>query len=407
MTESSAAELGRPLSAKPQKRSRWKRALLVMGLLGVLVAGGLGASMYFFGYPVAWPAWGHPLNEQVTNLAERVERTASDQADELARLQRLVDDNAARIERLSDQVDERFSQVDALQSTLRDNALKLDQQAIGLERVNDARQQNRRAIDALSETLNQSVSERSQRGVSATIDDEGVRAVAREQALVLAVLEHLMAAERHVQRLEVAAAVRAYDASARLVLDSDGEGPRWSTLAAQLSQERQQLDTWPQIDWGAHQAAVIKVGEALRQRSRPRDTGSVARADPTQTADQRPQQHRSDNLWARIQAAASTLVSVRPRDPAKLSDSEKQTVRAMAFQRLLLLESALVTRDVASIRRHADRLLQDIEKLDPTGDGVSAAILLALQELRSLDWPDELQIPMQAKATAQDLLERR
>jgi hypothetical protein len=101
------------------------------------------------------------------------------------------------------------------------------------------------------------------------------------------------------------------------------------------------------------------------------------------------------------------LVSVRPRDPAKLSDSEKQTVRAMAFQRLLLLESALVTRDVASIRRHADQLLQDIEKLDPTGDGVGAASRLALEDLASLDWPDELEIPMQAKATAQDLLERR
>jgi hypothetical protein len=75
----------------------------------------------------------------------------------------------------------------------------------------------------------------------------------------------------------------------------------------------------------------------------------------------------------------------------------------MLSQRLLLLESAIATRDVAMVGRHAAQVMRDLDTLGL--EQIDRSVFNDLVGLTALDWPDDAQPPAQAKSTAQALLD--
>lgn len=375
-----------------------------MGLV-VLALGGLGASMYFLGYPIGWPALGHSskpsLDERVVALTTRVDNATQAQSEALARLEEALEASRSRVEDLSGQLNARTRQLERIEARLRDNTEALDQQALADERARQARQQNKRAIDRLSQTLTDTIAQWDEGAVPATIDDQAVRALAREQARIVGVLQRLTEAEQHLIRLEVNNALKAYEAGLGLLRDPTSR--RVQRLADQLEREYQAIQSWPQVDWAAHQRAVIDVGEALRSGQSATSEAATSPESARQAVTASANAAEGESLWTRIQTAASALVNVRPRDPAQLSAQEQATVRAMLSQRLLLLESAIATRDVAMVARHAEQVMRDLDALGL--EKIDRSALNAMAGLKTLDWPDDAQPPAQAKSTAQALLD--
>jgi hypothetical protein len=222
--------------------------------------------MYFLSYPIGWPALGHSsepsLDERVVALTTRLDNATQAQSEALARLEEALEASRSRVEDLSGQLNARTRQLEGIEARLRDNTEALDQQALADERARQARQQNKRAIDALSQTLTDTIDQWDEGAVPATIDDQAVRALAREQARIVGVLQRLTEAEQHLQRLEVDSALKAYEAGLGLLRDQTSR--RLQRLADQLEREYQAIQSWPQVDWAGHQRAVIDVGEALR-----------------------------------------------------------------------------------------------------------------------------------------------
>ena len=375
-----------------------------MGLV-VLALGGLGASMYFLGYPIGWPALGHSskpsLDERVVALTTRVDNATQAQSEALARLEEALEASRSRVEDLSGQLNARTRQLERIEARLRDNTEALDQQALADERARQARQQNKRAIDRLSQTLTDTIARWDEGAVPATIDDQAVRALAREQARIVGVLQRLTEAEQHLIRLEVNNALKAYEAGLGLLRDPTSR--RVQRLADQLEREYQAIQSWPQVDWAAHQRAVIDLGEALRSGQSATSEAATSPESARQAVTASANAAEGESLWTRIQTAASALVNVRPRDPAQLSAQEQATVRAMLSQRLLLLESAIATRDVAMVARHAEQVMRDLDALGL--EKIDRSALNAMAGLKTLDWPDDAQPPAQAKSTAQALLD--
>ena len=375
-----------------------------MGLV-VLALGGLGASMYFLGYPIGWPALGHSskpsLDERVVALTTRVDNATQAQSEALARLEEALEASRSRVEDLSGQLNARTRQLERIEARLRDNTEALDQQALADERARQARQQNKRAIDRLSQTLTDTIARWDEGAVPATIDDQAVRALAREQARIVGVLQRLTEAEQHLIRLEVNNALKAYEAGLGLLRDPTSR--RVQRLADQLEREYQAIQSWPQVDWAAHQRAVIDLGEALRSGQSATSEAAASPESARQAVTASANAAEGESLWTRIQTAASALVNVRPRDPAQLSAQEQATVRAMLSQRLLLLESAIATRDVAMVARHAEQVMRDLDALGL--EKIDRSALNAMAGLKTLDWPDDAQPPAQAKSTAQALLD--
>ena len=375
-----------------------------MGLV-VLALGGLGASMYFLGYPIGWPALGHSskpsLDERVVALTTRVDNATQAQSEALARLEEALEASWSRVEDLSGQLNARTRQLERIEARLRDNTEALDQQALADERARQARQQNKRAIDRLSQTLTDTIARWDEGAVPATIDDQAVRALAREQARIVGVLQRLTEAEQHLIRLEVNNALKAYEAGLGLLRDPTSR--RVQRLADQLEREYQAIQSWPQVDWAAHQRAVIDLGEALRSGQSATSEAATSPESARQAVTASANAAEGESLWTRIQTAASALVNVRPRDPAQLSAQEQATVRAMLSQRLLLLESAIATRDVAMVARHAEQVMRDLDALGL--EKIDRSALNAMAGLKTLDWPDDAQPPAQAKSTAQALLD--
>ena len=375
-----------------------------MGLV-VLALGGLGASMYFLGYPIGWPALGDSSkpspDERVVALTTRVDNATQAQSEALARLEEALEASRSRVEDLSGQLNARTRQLERIEARLRDNTEALDQQALADERARQARQQNKRAIDRLSQTLTDTIARWDEGAVPATIDDQAVRALAREQARIVGVLQRLTEAEQHLIRLEVNNALKAYEAGLGLLRDPTSR--RVQRLADQLEREYQAIQSWPQVDWAAHQRAVIDLGEALRSGQSATSEAATSPESARQAVTASANAAEGESLWTRIQTAASALVNVRPRDPAQLSAHEQATVRAMLSQRLLLLESAIATRDVAMVARHAEQVMRDLDALGL--EKIDRSALNAMAGLKTLDWPDDAQPPAQAKSTAQALLD--
>ena len=405
MSDSTSTGPNPALPSTPKKPKRWKRALF---FLVVLALGSLGASMYFLSYPIGWPALGHSseqsLDERVAALTTRLDNATQAQSEAQARFEEALAESRSRVEALSEQLNARTRQLEGIEARLRDNTEALDQQALADERARQARQQNKRAIDALSQTLTDTIDQWDDGAVPATLDDQAVRALAREQARIVGVVQRLTEAEQHLKRLEVDNALNAYQAGLGLLRDQTSR--RLQRLADQLEREYQAIQSWPRVDWAGHQRAVIDVGEALRsgqsatseaatspESARQAVTASAASADAA----------TGESLWTRIQTAAAALVNVRPRDPAQLSAHEQAIVRAMLSQRLLLLESAIATRDVAMVSRHAAQVMRDLDTLG--FEQIDRSVFNDLVGLEALDWPNDAQPPAQAKSTAQALLD--
>lgn len=402
MSDSTSTEPNPALPSTPKKPKRWKRALF---FLVVLALGSLGVSMYFLSYPIGWPALGHSsepsLDERVAALTTRLDNATQAQSEAQARFEEALAESRSRVEALSEQLNARTRQLEGIEARLRDNTEALDQQALADERARQARQQNKRAIDALSQTLTDTIDQWDEGAVPATVDDQAVRALAREQARIVGVLQRLTEAEQHLKRLEVDSALKAYEAGLGLLRDQTSR--RLQRLADQLEREYQAIQSWPQVDWAGHQRAVIDVGEALRSGHSATSQAATSPESARQAVAASANAAEGESLWRRIQTAASALVNVRPRDPAQLSAHEQAIVRAMLSQRLLLLESAIATRDVAMVSRHAAQVMRDLDTLG--FEQIDRSVFNDLVGLEALDWPNDAQPPAQAKSTAQALLD--
>ena len=386
-------------STSPKRRPRWRRTGLVGVLVAVIGAGSLGASMYFFDTPIEWPWTSSSMGERVDALSQQLEALTAEQANSADRTEQTLNDAVSRLDALTEAVDAQSQAMAALQSQVRSNAEALEARAPVDERAQRARRQNQRAIDALSERLTQAIDQWEAGALPQSTREAAVEAHFREQGVVLEVLSALIQAERAMAQYDVESALQQYDLALERLAGQTR--PSAQALADQLIQERATVAAWPLIDWRAHRDGVVELGETLRQSERAK---GVQEPPVSNSGDAEPIR---GSLWRRLQQAAQRLVTVRPRDPAKLSEPETRLMRVMLQQRVLLLESALVGRDVKSIRRLASHVLGNLRTLGlDSSPTISDRALTTLQTLETLRWPDDQDPPSEAIAMARAMLDR-
>jgi len=402
-TESDSSSKNPSLEKSPSRppRSVWKKLWIGFVLVVVVGLAGLGASIYYFGHPVAIPALQHPLANRVTELEQAMEaqsgqmdqRIATNLAqalegdrqfvsitdwtslvEEVARLEELIQSQADDVANVTQELEGQMGQVEALAQQTSQRQSDVDD----LEA----------AIGVLGEQVTQL-----QRAVESTelpITAPEVLALAKEQSALILAHWALSVAAVHIAQGQKEMALAQYQTAQAALANTDSAS--FGAVRASLSTEQELLELWPAVPWQAWIERVaewdIEVGSDVGDASMP-SSNAASRSEEQST-------------WTRIRQTLGQLVRVRQRDLDALSDGEHALVRASIHQRWLLLELALHRQDVEASKQYAKELADLFAKIsDGSGEEVALPLRLVNELMRLEPTPPPVEIGKTKQMTEQ------
>ena len=402
-----------PTSSTPKtdtqpKRSGLKRLIKTLAVVCVLLVMALGVSSYYLSFPFAWPAglWSTKtgaveerlsaiearIESELSNAAvgarvqEEVERAlgeASSQqsqwrSESEAAIKEALESASAQTSQLSQAIDEISSKVSDMDSEHQSQTDRLQELNNRLDRFQTTLQEMRAQINATQSALESSLG---RPATEADVQDFLVKRAELVDAYwtVREIQDEINQGSKSQALSSVGALLSQWRQS---------PNPALSSLVPLMTQQQAVLNAWEPTQWDQWQALIQGW---LSESNRWRLNGATAISDDPAPVGQPTPQRDNEGWLARIRQIFSGIVTVRPRDVAALSKRDQRLARANIEQRLLLLQVAVASQNVASIRSQAASLATEIERLfDPSDTQAIRDGLEALAVIEDSPPPDVL-----------------
>lgn len=379
-----------PTSSTPKivtqpKRFGFKRLIKTILVAFVLLVMAVGVSSYYLSFPFVWQAglWStksDTVEERLSAIEVRIESELSNSAmgarveqeieqaltevssrqsqwrsESEAAIQQALETSSAQTARLSAAIDEISGKVSDMEREDRSQTDRLQEFNDRLDRFQASLQEMRAQVNvaqsAVESSLGRPVTE-------ADVQDFFVnRGELIDAYWTVREIQELISKGSKTRALESFGALLAqWRQSTNQALNS---------LVPLMIQQQAVLDEWTPTQWDQWQALIQGwLGESSRWRL----NGATDTSDDPASVSQPATQRDHQGWLARIRQVFSGIIKVRPRDVAALSARDQRLARANIEQRLLLLQVAVASQNVPSIRSQAASLASEIERLFDSSD---------------------------------------
>ncbi len=144
--------------------------------------------------------------------------------------------------------------------------------------------------------------------------------------------------------------------SAELNALESSDGPDWAQAQVRLAKMADQIDSWPQVGSGSESSSP----------DLPADSGD-------------------EGWWAGVSRSLGRLVEVERRDPLALDAGQVEALREQLQLRLVAAELAIERQDMDAVRRHLQRVDEQIERHFELSHPAVTAARDALETIQSLE----------------------
>lgn len=366
------------VSVKPSKKRRWK---WVLAALVVLVLGGVGAGVYWFGYPVSLSSFGHPFADRLASL----ESTLDARVDERVQSQLKEQGYTAN---------EWISRTEWSQAATesKEHQAQIDQQIAdlfaSLNELKEAQQKSRvtaQQLAELSDEVNALSAEVATLGVSGRTQAEPVPVTeiemdrwAQEKLALVDAWVALRTASIQIEMGQQDAALEAYRQAELALAPLDGAA--LVAIKQSLAEEQSVLSAWAALDWRAWQDKVM---------------GALASASPSvaASAGSMSTEAATDEVnlsaWAKFKRAMGQLVTVRSRTSDEaLTPADGMLFDAALRYQWMALEVAMLSRDLDEVQAQARRIQAWLARSGSTEDVAHRSLSDLLAQLIELNAPE-------------------
>ncbi len=376
-----------PVSDEQPKRSWFKRVIKIVLFCLVLLSVAVGISSYYLSVPFAWPAGlGSPKKSAVeerfsaleSTIDQKIEQTLADFSSSQAQSR---SQSEARMKKELETASEKMTQLDAVVNEISLKLAEIERedptQTARLQEFNDRLDGFQITLQEIRAQVNATQSA-VESGLGRPVTEQDVQDLIVNRAELLDAYWTVREIQEQINKGSKAQALTGFDA----LLTQWRQSPNsdLSALVPLMTQQQAVLNDWAPTQWNDWQILIqgwLSESDGWRfskVSSAAFDEGLNSQSEP---------EPDGGGWLARMTRLFAGIVQVRPRAVGALSARDQHVARANIEQRLLLLQMAVASQNVPSIRSQAAGLASEIERLFLAND--TQAVLDGLQTLASLE----------------------